>query len=155
MKASICLDRGLGSVSVARRFIRDVLRLQDGVDDDTVETAMLLVSEVVTNALLHTSGPAELQVEVLDGTFRVRVADSSATRPVPVEPNVDEGGGFGLWMLDELSAGWGVDFEDGKSGKTVWFTMPLSVAVPDDAQTVPRAGRRRDGRQLGTSSSTV
>lgn len=115
------------SVPVARRFVRDALR---GCDVD-LETALLLVSELVTNAVLHAR--SELQVLVHDprpGAQRVRIEvhDGSPVAPRKHTYSSLSATGRGLRLLEQLSEEWGVDLA--ADGKTVWFSVgPVSDAA--------------------------
>lgn len=85
-------------------------------------TAALLASELLTNAVLHGgSGPIALSVTVSERRIRVDVTDQS--KHYPRRGDVDAGGvsGRGLLMVESLSAAWGV-LPD-MIGKTVWFTL--------------------------------
>jgi hypothetical protein len=69
----LVIDDDPRSASVARRFLRDRLRDAGVVDDDTVETAQLCLSELVTNAILHGGGRTEVRVDLAEGlTVSVR-----------------------------------------------------------------------------------
>ncbi|MEU1166033.1 AAC(3) family N-acetyltransferase, partial [Streptomyces sp. NPDC005921] len=70
----------------ARRFSKRTLRSW-GITDDTVDTALLVVSELVTNALIHTDGPVRLDLTLLDHRLRIAVADASPRSPVK-PPNI-------------------------------------------------------------------
>ncbi len=88
----------------------DLAHLEDSVS--------LLVTELVTNALVHTDGPARLELRRHDGAVRVLVTDSSSRVPRP-RPVVDGAtGGRGLLVVGALAMGWGV--EPSGEGKTVW-----------------------------------
>jgi anti-sigma regulatory factor (Ser/Thr protein kinase) len=105
----------------ARQGVRSTLA---GVDPEVVETAALLVSELVTNAIVHGSGEASLVVEVYEGHVHVEVADSEPTldlRPLRVEPTSEHG--RGLATVDALASSWGV--EPRLAGKAVWFDITL------------------------------
>lgn len=111
------------SVPVARRFVREIL--DDGTVD--VDTAALLVSEVVTNAVLHARSPMSLRVSAEGDVARIEVTDGS-----PVPPRLHSfsnlsATGRGLRMLQQLSRAWGVELSE--SGKTIWF----EVGEPSDA----------------------
>ena len=85
------------------------------------DNAVLLLSEIVTNAVRHTEGETILiTVTTMDHHLRVEVHDDSASMPLP-RPS-DETGGLGLYLIDHLSDRWGVDQHHG-GGKTVWFEM--------------------------------
>jgi|HubBroStandDraft_3_1064219.scaffolds.fasta_scaffold01361_8 anti-sigma regulatory factor (Ser/Thr protein kinase) len=93
-------------------------------------TIVLLVSEVVSNAVLHSrarSGSSiMLTAEIGRGRIRVSVLDGGAGfTPRPREPGVTQGG-YGLYLVDKASSRWGVDrVED---GTRVWFELPLIAA---------------------------
>ena len=87
--------------------------------DDLVETAELLVSEIVTNAIVHAGTPIDVAVSFVDGGLRVEVTDGSPHVPSPRDYGPSAGTGRGLMLLEELGEDWGVLPED--PGKTVWF----------------------------------
>ena len=120
------LDPVPASVGVARRFVRDLL---DGADEDTVDTLLLLASELVTNAILHAHTPVELGVCVDGGRALVCVADRMpSTEPLtPRDHSRDRPGGRGLALVADLSDDWGTTTFTG--GKTVWFTVPLTASA--------------------------
>jgi anti-sigma regulatory factor (Ser/Thr protein kinase) len=68
-----------GSVGEARELVRDLL--EDEGRDDLVETATLLVSEIVTNAILHAGTPIEVRAVVDESGVRVEVGDGSEHLP--------------------------------------------------------------------------
>lgn len=107
------------SVPVARRFVR--ARLIDGVTD--VDTATLLVSEVVTNAILHARTTVTLTVEVADGVVRIAVRDGSPVQPRVHSFSATSATGRGLRLLDRLSKRWGVYADPATGGKVVWFEV--------------------------------
>ena len=112
-------------VGRARRWARSRLAGSGiGVDEPLAETLILLVSELVTNAVVHTGCPAVLRLSlrgVLDesiGTVRLEVADSSARPPVPRHAEGDETNGRGLELVDGLADRWGWNPEG--AGKRIW-----------------------------------
>ena len=82
---------------------------------------MLLVSELVTNSVLHGGPPVVVAVDCDGEALQVRVRDGSPTLPEPRDAGQDAEGGRGLELVANLSAAWGVDPEDG--GKHVWFVL--------------------------------
>lgn len=103
----------------ARRFLEGVLA---GADLDTLYTAQLLTSELVTNAVLHAGTDIEVRAWETDGRIHVRVYDEMASRlPIPHDQAPDAGTGRGLHMVEHLSAACGVEVSAG--GKTVWFEL--------------------------------
>jgi anti-sigma regulatory factor (Ser/Thr protein kinase) len=107
------------SVPVARRHAREQLR-RSGADVDTV---VLLVSEVVTNAVLHARSDVFLTVQDQGRTARVEVRDSSAVPPRLHRFAVDSATGRGLRLLDQLALRWGAEQVHEGHGKTVWFEV--------------------------------
>jgi anti-sigma regulatory factor (Ser/Thr protein kinase) len=112
------------SVPVARRFARRAA----GSSSADIDTVVLLVSEVVTNAVLHARSDIRLDVQAGADTVRVEVHDAS-----PVEPRVHHfrltsGTGRGLRMLEQLARRWGVEPDPARGGKVVWF----EVGRPDE-----------------------
>ena len=108
------------SVPAARRFVRDLM-----IDSDTVadlDTASLLVTEIVTNAVLHAVAPMTLRVEVGADVVRVEVRDGSLL-PLRVHTfSATAATGRGLRLLESLAVRWGVRPEPG-GGKVVWFEV--------------------------------
>ena len=93
---------------------------------EVVDAAVLLVSELVTNAVRHASPP--IIVEVICETshsLQVRVSDATPEPPWPGRPGVHDEGGRGLAITEVLSDEWGVDPTAG-DGKTVWFRIDNS-----------------------------
>ena len=80
----------------------------------------LLVSEVVTNAVLHGGGDITVIVRVQGDVVQVEVSDGGPALPRR-RSTTGADGGFGLRLLEELSVTWGV--EAGPAGKTVWFRV--------------------------------
>jgi two-component sensor histidine kinase len=96
--------------------------VREGLDPDLDHTVCLLVSELVTNAIRHAGmGPNDrlvLAARLTDDWARVEVRDSGPG----FEPDVRHGTpGFGLRMVDMLSARWGVDRDE--QGARVWFEV--------------------------------
>ncbi|WP_217141640.1 SpoIIE family protein phosphatase [Streptomyces sp. AC627_RSS907] len=108
-----------GSVASARRFVRTAL---DDVAADLMDTAQLLVSELVTNAVLHARTEVEVTVSRPEGRVRVRVGDRRPSRGlVPQHCPPYAGTGQGLSLVEQLASRCGVD--SGDEGKTVWFEL--------------------------------
>jgi anti-sigma regulatory factor (Ser/Thr protein kinase) len=95
-----------------------------GIDAMTLATLTLLVSEVVTNAVIHpdVQEPTiiRLYARIADGVTRVEVTDpGSGFSPTPRDP-AQVGGGYGLYLLERAAARWGVDRS---RGSMVWFEL--------------------------------
>ena len=94
---------------------------------ELVDEALLLVSEVVTNAVRHGTPPVTLEMICLgDDGLELRISDGSPERPRSKDFTDDGEGGRGLFLVDTISDAWGV--EPGESGKQVWFRLHLPRA---------------------------
>lgn len=115
------------SVATARAFVRDTLHgwgFSDVVDD-----AVVLTSELVTNAVVHAGTAADVLCLRYDTAVRVEVADRYPEREVPLEEAVRRGGGLdreggrGLLLCSALAGRWGVEYTP--THKQVWFHLEL------------------------------
>ncbi|MFH8474037.1 ATP-binding protein [Streptomyces sp. NPDC018000] len=121
------------SVPQARHAVRDLLNRQGvPMDDDIAEDLLLIVSELVTNAVKHAAllSP-ELAVEVAVGAewIRVCVEDNHPYRPTALETDYAQTGGRGLLLVREITreAGGACDAEHtAGGGKIIWAALPLS-----------------------------
>lgn len=96
--------------------------------DANTETLGLLVSELVTNAIVHGGdGEFEVRVEVDDDAVRVAVSDrGNGFVPHPRALDSDEIGGWGLYLVEQLASTWGVSAGE---RTTVWFELPCGMAT--------------------------
>jgi anti-sigma regulatory factor (Ser/Thr protein kinase) len=104
------------AVADARRFTGAYLS-QWGLHG-VQESAILLVSELVTNALLHAGGPARLELRPKADRVRICVSDDAPVEPTPQHPDDESDHGRGLMLVDMLAREWGV--VPAGLGKTVW-----------------------------------
>lgn len=125
------LEHEARSVPMARAAVRDFIARTDPNADSTV--ASLVVSELVTNAIVHPSANGDdigLIVEMIDNTIHIEVVDHD-----PSPPHLDEsaGGGRthgrGLSIVDQLSTDWGWTPVSG-DGKRVWCDVPKRRSDP-------------------------
>jgi anti-sigma regulatory factor (Ser/Thr protein kinase) len=108
------------SARVARTFVSDALASWS-LGDVTDET-VLLTSEVVTNALLHTgSGSIRLRLRLLDDGVRVEIDDDSHALPQARHYSPEAGTGRGLALVELAARSWGAT--PTPAGKTVWFEV--------------------------------
>jgi anti-sigma regulatory factor (Ser/Thr protein kinase) len=120
----LALPLNTESVPAARRFVRD--RILDGDTVADLDTASLLVTELVTNAVLHAVAPMTLRVEVSADVVRIEVRDGSQLPPRVHAFSAMAATGRGLRLLESLAVRWGVRPEpDG--GKVVWFEVGASA----------------------------
>ncbi|MEU8757616.1 SpoIIE family protein phosphatase [Streptomyces sp. NPDC048659] len=111
-------------IAAAREQLRQLLH--DWADGDQVDSAVLMVSEMVTNVLVHTDGDALLVAEVVCAEdsrrrLRVEVADASDELPHKRHPGEMASSGRGLWLMEMLADAWGVDPRG--EGKATWFEL--------------------------------
>jgi anti-sigma regulatory factor (Ser/Thr protein kinase) len=113
-------------IRAARRFVAAALVAWP----TTQEAALLLVSEVVTNAILHSAsgdpdGSLEVGYALDDHEVYVAVVDAGAAGAPRRQAEYLEGvSGRGLALVEVLASGWGV--QDHQDGRIVWFRLPLS-----------------------------
>jgi anti-sigma regulatory factor (Ser/Thr protein kinase) len=116
----------LDAAALSARSAREVLReicADARVSPPVTETALLLVSEVVTNSVLHGSGRPLLDISVRPQVLRVSVTDDAAALPRLQRNNPLLGdGGRGLQLVEALASRWGTDRRI-PTGKSVWFEI--------------------------------
>jgi anti-sigma regulatory factor (Ser/Thr protein kinase) len=101
-----------------------------GDDERLAETLILLISELVTNAVVHTGCPAVLRMlfgggAAEAGTVRVEVVDVSACPPRPRRARGEDTGGRGLELVDGLADRWGWQREG--AGKSIWCEVDRAL----------------------------
>ncbi len=117
------LERDVRAPAIARAAVSEQLDAA-GIDGSVGQTIVLLVSEVVTNAVRHSSAPEDssiaLAASVSEAAVRVSVTDAGGGfEPRPRDPE-RLGDGYGLFLLDKAATSWGVEHRD---GTTVWFEL--------------------------------
>ncbi|WP_435281963.1 SpoIIE family protein phosphatase [Streptomyces koelreuteriae] len=125
------------AVMHARRFSARTLRSWDIVAE--ADTVLLVVSELVTNALVHTQGAVRVDLTLAADRLRVTVSDSSPRAPAkPVVVDWESTGGRGLFLVEAMSTGWGSVPVGG--GKQVWSEIVVSRPGPEDEEPEPERG---------------
>ena len=114
------LDNDLGSARKARRFVREALARWEC--DQDVDVINLLVSELVTNAVVHADSAADIAVRLTDTAVRISVADAGDGMPERTEAPANATSGRGVGLVDSLASAWGI--ERLPVGKTIWFEVP-------------------------------
>lgn len=126
------LAPAMSSPRLARAWTAEVLRewdLTHGLDD-----VLLLVTELVTNAVLHARTPVTVELSWQGAQFRVAVVDASPVMPrVGLDSRSDDASGRGLLLVDRLADKWGLEPVDG--GKSVWCVLRLDRG--DSVRTDP------------------
>ena len=119
-RAELALEMTLTSPAVARRFL--ATHGCSAHQAAVLEDAQLLVSETVTNAVIHAAPPLLLAVDC-DGTMmEVRVRDGTPLPPAGRAARPDDENGRGLVLMDVLAEHWGVEPVPPDS-KEVWFRL--------------------------------
>ena len=109
------------SATRARTIARE--QLEASCSSDAIEVIALLVTELVTNAILHARTPLRLVIEAHPDRVRVCVEDSSPQRPEVHHYGTDAVTGRGLALVEQLASSWGVDTTP--TGKVVWCEITI------------------------------
>ncbi|MEH0638802.1 ATP-binding protein [Streptomyces bottropensis] len=114
------------SIAAARHWVRDCVEGFGGPlrRHPVIQTAELLVSELITNAIRHGAGPPLIRLTWNGRLLRIAVSDYSDRRPRIRATKNTEPGGFGLQLLERLTHRWGVIPHH--PGKTVWAELSLT-----------------------------
>ena len=128
MELHAALSAEPGQVAVARRLLRGYLSDHPGIRSaDSHDVPVLLVSELVTNAIRHAQPPLELRAAAYGSGVRVEVHDGALDPPVlaplapPDAPPPESG--RGLYLVASLADRWGWDGH--AEGKAVWFELDV------------------------------
>jgi anti-sigma regulatory factor (Ser/Thr protein kinase) len=127
------------AVREARHWLRDILARWDVID--VIDSAGLLLTELITNAVVHAQSQVRVVASIADGMLEVGVADeashthlgpASLAQPseIPLAGLVERG--RGLALVAHLADAWGVAALD--RGKQVWFRLPVSQSWAHRAQ---------------------
>lgn len=117
------------SARAARRFVDETLARWDCAE--LLDIVTLLVSELVTNAVVHARSEVEVSVRLLPDAVRIEVADNEPTAPVLRHADGTDTGGRGMELVDSLARAWGIDERD--DGKSIWFELPRPDRSPATA----------------------
>ncbi|MFD8968497.1 SpoIIE family protein phosphatase [Streptomyces sp. NPDC059568] len=126
-RAAATFDPVGRSVATARAFVRDTL--QGWGYADVVDDAVVLTSELVTNAVIHAGTSADVLCLRTEDGVRVEVADRYPEREIPIQgagrtfANADRENGRGLLLCAAMASRWGVEYTS--TYKQVWFQLDL------------------------------
>lgn len=124
-EAEVPLPSRPESAATARRLTQVVVLRQWGLTPKMTEDAVLLVSELVGNAVRHTGARIfGLRMRRRRGWIRIEVRDPSRGLPCLMPVQEMDISGRGLFLVDKLSDRWGVDLLP--RGKTTWFEMRVA-----------------------------
>ena len=133
------------SVAEARRFTRRIL--EEWEADELVDGASLIVSELVTNAVVHTGTTTRLTLGLHAGRLRIDVEDQHPGRKLPIvtdRPSDSSEHGRGLVITTSLSTAWGVEYT--RTTKRVWVLYEQEGTSAESRRSDDRAGgRTREG----------
>ncbi|MEV7617663.1 ATP-binding protein [Streptomyces sp. NPDC089799] len=122
-------------VARARAFVAAALEdwawsaTSPGVDRDVAEDVVLLVAELVANAMLHAGGPLALVLDASRTRLRIEVSDADPGLPSPRRPHQPaQPGGHGLLIVQRTSDRWGTQRHD--RGKSVWAEFDTGRLIP-------------------------
>jgi anti-sigma regulatory factor (Ser/Thr protein kinase) len=110
------------SARACRRFLLSALEEWDA--DQFADDAVLLLSELVTNAVLHAGTEIEVTIQLDDDVLRVEVRDGDPRLPTVRHYSLLSGTGRGLALVAQTARSW--DVEPLPSGKRVWFELEAS-----------------------------
>lgn len=119
------LPSDLASAREARRFA--AAALEDWGCEEVVDSVLLLVSELVTNAVIHAHSDVELVVHLRAELVRVEVIDAATANVHRRDADSDAQSGRGMALIEALATSWGIDSL--LSGKSVWFEVPRPIAA--------------------------
>jgi DNA-binding NarL/FixJ family response regulator len=128
--AALDLPLELSGVREARRFVSENLRqweLEPLLDD-----ALLIVSELTTNAMTHAQSGCGVRLVLTPTTLRIEVADSGEGAPEPQPPSTTGESGRGVHLVAALTTAWGMEVIEGE-GKLVWAELPRKEAASQAA----------------------
>ncbi|MFC9252185.1 ATP-binding protein [Amycolatopsis thailandensis] len=134
----LALDVGcdLGELARVRAWARAEL---DDVAEAGLTDIILVLDELVSNALRHGKRPRQVRLLRRPGRLRIEVDDAGKTPATPRPPSAT--GGRGLALIGACATAWGQEHRDG--GKTVWAELDLAESnVSGDTTDPPFPGRR-------------
>jgi serine phosphatase RsbU (regulator of sigma subunit)/anti-sigma regulatory factor (Ser/Thr protein kinase) len=134
------------AAAAARRFIRQTLQSWDIAErsreaDRLVDDAVLLTSELVTNAVVHAGTALDVTCRIASSELEIAVRDRHPSRTLPDIPeaaSMSAERGRGLLLPTALASSWGVTYA--RTAKAVWFRMSLTGREDADDQATPPEG---------------
>jgi anti-sigma regulatory factor (Ser/Thr protein kinase) len=111
-------------VAEARRFLRKTLN-RWGVDEEIADTAVLCLSELVTNAVIHSHAGCSVRVSLEDGLLTTTVRDRGTADAASITALEEplQVHGRGLLVVEALASRWGYELD--AAGTTVWFELEV------------------------------
>ena len=109
------------SASAARRFVGEVCSRWGC--EHSLDEVLVVVSELVTNAVVHARSACDVRLSRKNGTVRIEVRDQGAGSPDPHLPAEEDEHGRGLFLISAMSRAWGVEPSDSGVGKSIWAEL--------------------------------
>jgi len=145
-KRRVSLAAEPAAAGAARRQVQATIQAWEIPVDASV--AMLLTSELVTNAIMHETGETiTLVITCAYGQLHVDVHDTSCTLPVPVDGPPDTETGRGLMLVANLSSSWG--YYRTPTGKAVYFTLAFQDGLNGEGPSTNGEGPGVNGTAPG------
>ena len=119
---SVDLPPHPSSATRARRLAREHVA---ACPPEVIDTVALLVTELVTNAILHARTKLHLEIDVMPTRIRLRVKDGCPQVPVVRHYGAEDVTGRGLALVELLATDWGI--EETPDGKAVWCEIVIPV----------------------------
>ncbi len=121
----LTLPRGSQAPRQARAWVS---QHTTGMPEEVIDDALLVTSELVTNAVLHGDADIVLSLEHLPSGVRISVSDLSDAVPVapPTTPDPDRPQGRGMIIVAARATKWGIHRHETGPGKTVWAELTYS-----------------------------
>ncbi|GGX86822.1 SpoIIE family protein phosphatase [Streptomyces minutiscleroticus] len=130
----VCWELAADPSAVPRARRETVRRLAQWGLDELTFPLELVVSELVTNAVNHATGPIRLRL-IRDRSLICEVSDASATAPHLKHPRVTDEGGRGLFLISRFTERWGTRYTS--EGKVIWTEQSLAEPDGPDAAGPP------------------
>jgi len=127
-KVELELPARATSPRAARQAVSGLLR-DEGISGVPYDDALLIVSELVTNAVRHAQSDIELVATFDRGELCVRVSDNESALPRTGLPTPGQAGGWGMFLVAEMCSEWGCELHTSANGKTVWATLPIGIPL--------------------------
>ena len=123
-EATLDLPHALTSVATARRFVSQ--QVTDWQAEQILADAVLVISELATNAITHADSSCRIRLSLTPATLRIDVIDAGSGTPEPQLADLTSEHGRGLGMVAAVAAAWGMEVLPG-DGKLVWAELKRPV----------------------------
>lgn len=127
MQHALEIEPHFAAIAPARRWAHDLLS-EAGIEGETLNVMILLVSEVVTNAVGHAHSGGQMVLTEMPSGLRVEVSDKGAGEVAPRDAGPEDVTGRGMAIVAALATRWGVHegAPDAVWYKTVWFEVDVA-----------------------------